>query len=192
MKNQKDGQVEQREMVNPPVGRGHGAAPYNSRRLTDMLVERFYASTENRDHKRRRRATWLRRKRGSGCFHLAEKLDACRRNRRCHSPACPECAAAAQRLIASAVRRAVQRLKLPADADIVCLSVVPADGLVRLGNLSKSDQELAIRRWKDRLLKAGVRWFVGRWTTASTKTATAKSGGVFICSGSRRRTIRAC
>ena len=59
--------------------------------------------------------------------------------------------------------RVVRRfLKKPVrEGTIVCVSVVPADGVVKPRKLSPADHQRAVRRWKDKLCKAGVTWFVG-------------------------------
>jgi hypothetical protein len=104
---------------------------------------------------------WLRKKgkKSQACLDLADKVDQCRPKHRCKSPACPECATAGQRLVAAATR---QFLKAQANGGtIVCITVVPADGMTKPGKLNKADHELAIRRWKGKLGKAGVTWFVG-------------------------------
>ncbi len=137
--------------------------PFNPSRFTDMLDENIYASDskgETLKGEREELVQWLRKKsqKSQACLHLAEKLDKCRRNHRCKSPACPECASAAQRLIADAARKF---LKAHADGEtIVCVTVIPDDGMIKPGKLSKAGYAL-VRSCKERLAKAGVAWFVG-------------------------------
>jgi hypothetical protein len=44
---------------------------------------------------------------------------------------------------------------------IVCLSVVPADGIVAPGQLSPAQHQRNVRRWKEALGRAGVTRFIG-------------------------------
>jgi hypothetical protein len=44
---------------------------------------------------------------------------------------------------------------------IVRLSIVPADGLTNLGQLSAAQHQRNVRRWKEALGRAGVTWFIG-------------------------------
>ena len=91
---------------------------------------------------------------------LAEKLDRCRPKHRCKSAACPECATAGQRLIAGVARRFLKEQNGDG-TKIVCVTIIPADGMIKPGKLDKAEHERAIRRWKEKLGKAGVTWFVG-------------------------------
>jgi hypothetical protein len=43
----------------------------------------------------------------------------------------------------------------------VCLSIVPADGIVAPGQLSPAQHQRNVRRWKEALGRAGVAWFIG-------------------------------
>jgi hypothetical protein len=138
--------------------------PFNPSKFADMLDENFYASDpkgEGLKSERVKLVKWLRKKgkNSQSCLSLANKLADCRSNHRCQSAACPECASAGQRLVTRVVRRF---LKKPArDGTIVCVSVVPADGVIKPRKLSPADHQRAVRRWKDKLCKAGVTWFVG-------------------------------
>jgi hypothetical protein len=44
---------------------------------------------------------------------------------------------------------------------IVRLSIVPADGLTNLGQLSLAQHQRNVRRWKEALGRAGATWFIG-------------------------------
>jgi hypothetical protein len=137
----------------------HRRQPFNPSKFADMLDENFYATGpkgENLKSERERVVALLSKKgnTSSAYLNLANKLAACKRQRRCRSAACPECAAAGQRL--------EKFLKAQAGGmTIVCVTVVPQDGMVKLGKLNKADHERAIRRWRDKLGKAGITWFVG-------------------------------
>ena len=139
--------------------------PFNPSRFADMLDESHYATGPKREELKRERAAlvkWLRKK-GKGsqdCLNLADKIEPCRPRHRCQSAACPACAAAEQRLIADAARRLL-KAEANGNTRIVCVSVVPADGMVKPGKLNKADHNRAIRRWKERLGRAGVDWFIG-------------------------------
>jgi hypothetical protein len=135
---------------------------FNPSRFADILAEGYYAIGQKREQlriKRRKLIAWLRKKGRTSkrCLNLANKLDTCRRNYRCKSPACPECSDAAQRLV---VRVAQTHLKAQTKK-IVCVTVVPADGTFQRGQLNKRAHELAIRRWRDRINKIGIPWLVG-------------------------------
>ena len=138
--------------------------PSNPSKFADMLDKGMYATGSKGEELKSERedlVAWLRKKgkRSQACLDLADKLDPCRPKHRCQSAACPECVAAGQRLVAAATR---QFLKAQANGGtIVCVTVVPADGMTKPGQLNKADHELAIRRWKGKLGKAGVTWFVG-------------------------------
>jgi hypothetical protein len=137
---------------------------FNPSRVADMLDKGMYAKGPKGEELKSERedlVAWLRKKgkKSQKCLDLADKLDQCRPKHRCKSPACPECGAAGQRLMATATR---QFLKAQANGGtIVCVTVVPDDGLIKPGKLNKADHERAIRRWKEKLGKAGVTWFVG-------------------------------
>ena len=137
---------------------------FNPSRVACMLDKGMYATGSKGEELKSERedlVAWLRKKgkKSQAYLDLADKLDPCRPKHRCKSPACPECGAAGQRLMATATR---QFLKAQANGGtIVCVTVVPADGLIKPGKLNKADHERAIRRWKEKLGKAGVTWFVG-------------------------------
>jgi hypothetical protein len=104
---------------------------------------------------------WLRKKYqdNRACQALADKLEGCKGNARCRSPACPECSAAAQDLVTQVTLKFLK--EKAKTATIVCLSIVPADGISNPGQLSQAQHERNVRRWKDRLNRAGVTWFIG-------------------------------
>jgi hypothetical protein len=136
--------------------------PFNPKRFADILAEGYFAKGQKRKElrvKHQKLVAWLRkqRKKRRRCMLLAHKLEDCKKNRRCKSPACPECSDAAQRLV---TRVAQLHLKSQTKT-IVCVSVVPKDGTFKPGHLNKGDQERAIDRWRDRLAKTGVPWFLG-------------------------------
>jgi hypothetical protein len=137
---------------------------FNPSRFNDTLDEGLYHDGEKgRELKdeRQKLVEWLGKKgkHVPACLALADKIDGCKRRHRCKSPACPECAHAGQRLIARVTRHF---LKAKAHDDkIVCVTVVPKDGRIKPGSLDKRAHDRAIRRWKEKLGKAGVQSFVG-------------------------------
>jgi hypothetical protein len=137
---------------------------FNPSKFADILDENAYASGakgKSLTSERVKLVGWLRKKgnKSQPCLDLADKLADCRKKHRCKSAACPECAVAGQRLMAGAARRF---LKAQASGNtIVCVSVIPADGVVKPGKLSPADQQRAVRRWKEKLGKGGVASFVG-------------------------------
>jgi hypothetical protein len=152
---------------------------FNPSRVACMLDKGMYATGSKGEELKSERedlVAWLRKKgkKSQAYLDLADKLDPCRPKHRCKSPACPECGAAGQRLMATATR---QFLKAQANGGtIVCVTVVPADGMIKPGKLNKADHERAIRRWKEKLGKAGVTWFVGAtdWSFNEDKQAKHK------------------
>lgn len=138
--------------------------PFNPARFADMLEESLYATGPKGEKLKSRRedlVAWLRKKfkNSHACLDLADKLADCRRKHRCKSAVCPECAAAGQRLVARAARHF---LKAQAGSSkIVCVSVVPDDGVSKPGKLFPSELPRAVRRWKEKMGKAGGTWFVG-------------------------------
>jgi hypothetical protein len=137
---------------------------FNPARFTDIIKEEDYRVWTSGVALRKERTgliDWLRKKykHKPACQDLAEKLYLCKRNARCKSPACPECSTAAQDLVTEVAR---QFLKEKAKtATIVCVSIVPADGITNPGQLSPAQHQRNIRRWKEALGRAGVTWFIG-------------------------------
>jgi hypothetical protein len=137
---------------------------FNPSRFADLVAEKFYAGTWGRTElKRERKAAidWLRKKYNADqpSLALADKLEACTPNARCKSAACPECAYAAQQLVTQVTLNFLQ--KQPSSETMVCVSIVPADGTSRPGNLTKDQHQRNVRRWKEALGRAGVTWFLG-------------------------------
>jgi hypothetical protein len=137
--------------------------PFNPSRFSDMLQESVYPTGPKGEKLKRERedlVVWLRKKTNSqACLELADELENCRRRHRCKSAACPECAAGGQKLVADA---AGHLLKTQArGAKVVFVTIIPIDGVIKPGKLSRAGVERAVRRWKERLGKAKVGWFVG-------------------------------
>ena len=139
--------------------------PFNPSRIADMLGNGVYATGLKHDElksEREDRINWFRKKGKNSrpCLDLADELERCRPKHRCKSPACAECADAGQRLVAKVVRKFL-KLQAGDDTKIVCVTIIPADGLIKAEKLNQAVPELGIRRWKARLGKAGVTWFLG-------------------------------
>jgi hypothetical protein len=137
---------------------------FNPARFVDLIKEDDYRVWTSGVALRKERSElidWLRKKykNKQPCQALAEKLDACKRNARCKSPACPECSTAAQDLVTQVTRKFLK--EKAKTATIVCVSIVPADGITNPGQLSLAQHHRNIRRWKEGLGRAGVTWFVG-------------------------------
>jgi hypothetical protein len=94
------------------------------------------------------------------CLALADKLEGCKHNHRCKSPACPECDYAARQLLTTTIKKYLDD-QVRAGNKIACVSIVPADGITNPGQLSPVQHEREVRRWKDQLGRAGVTWFIG-------------------------------
>lgn len=142
------------------------AMPFNPSRLEDVVPESAYRTAERGKElvkERERLVAWLkkaRRKDQTGCNALAERLEQCRPYARCRSAACPECTKAAQRHFAKALKRFLEHASnFP--GEIVCVSVIPADGVTRPRDLHSLVPALAIRRWREKLAKTEIPFFVG-------------------------------
>jgi hypothetical protein len=141
------------------------AQAFNPARFTDALDETLYggwAPWKEEKHARIAVVLWLRKKfkQDKSVQDLADRLDRCRPRARCKSAACPACSGAAQRLYTKIIRDFLLN-KGSDDARIVCVSVVPADGMSKRGHLSKAQHVRNVRRWKTALDRAGVSWFIG-------------------------------
>jgi len=141
---------------------------FNPYRLNDQIEESLYAPVPGwgPGPKLRRegksRIKWLLKKFRDDVpsLALAEKLEGCKREARCKSPACPECAYAAKKLLTSVIKKHLDS-KAQAGSPIVCLSIVPHDGIVAGGQLTVAQHQRNTRRWKEALGRAGVAWFIG-------------------------------
>jgi hypothetical protein len=138
--------------------------PFNPGRFDGALTEAHYASGWKRAALKNQRAKLIRvlrtkHKNDEMALVLADKLDPCSKGRRCRSGGCPECTSAAQRLLAKTSRKSIKALA--GDEDVVCLSIVPDDRISRPTKLLAAETTRRIRRWRDRLGRAGVEWFIG-------------------------------
>jgi hypothetical protein len=112
-------------------------SPVNPSSFSDALTEKFYAQQPKRqkrlERERQKCVEWLRKKFKDNTLAqaLADKIEACRRKRRCKSLACPECSDAAQRLFTKATRR-----YLRGKSGVVCVTIIPATETVNPGSLS--------------------------------------------------------
>jgi len=81
------------------------ASTFNPARLNDQIIESLYATAWGKGLKlkreRKARVNWLYRKHKDDkpSLALADKLETCKPNSRCKSPACPECGYAARQLL---------------------------------------------------------------------------------------------
>jgi hypothetical protein len=141
---------------------------FNPARLTDQIPESSYPvegwSKKATKLKRKREALieWLHKKYkdDTSSLALADKLEGCKPQARCKSPACPECAYAARQLLTTIIKKYLDD-QTEAGSPIVCLSIVPADGIVAPEQLSPAQHQRNVRRWKEALGRAGVKWFIG-------------------------------
>jgi hypothetical protein len=137
---------------------------FNPARFTDIIKEddyRVWTSGVALRKERKDLIDWLRKKYkdNQACQALADKLEGCKRDARCKSAACPECSAAARDLVTEVARKFLK--EKAKTATIVCLSIVPADGITNPGQLSLPQHQRNIRRWKEGLGRAGVTWSLG-------------------------------
>jgi len=139
---------------------------FNPARFVDQITESLYATGLGKGTKlkngHQHRVDWLRKKfkDDQPCQTLADKLHSCKPQARCKSPACPECAYAARRLLTTTIKKYLDD-QSKAGNSIVCVSVVPANGITSPGQLSPAQHQRNVRRWKEALGRARVIWFLG-------------------------------
>jgi hypothetical protein len=140
-------------------------AAFNPARFSSGLTENYYPKGIGPGVRlgieKSKRVDWLRKKYGDSqtSVSLAARLEACKTDQRCRSPACPKCADAAQAFTTEVVGKFLAAH--PDRKRIVCISVVPADGEIPKGKLSADQHARNVRRWKEALGRAGVPWFIG-------------------------------
>jgi hypothetical protein len=137
---------------------------FNPARFTDIIREddyRVWTSGVALRKERRDIIDWLRKKfkDDNRSLALADKLESCKKKARCKSPACAECATAAQDLVTEVTRKFLK--EKGKTAKLVAVSIVPADGTNKPGQLTPDQHARNVRRWKERLGRAGVTWFLG-------------------------------
>jgi hypothetical protein len=141
---------------------------FNPARFTDQIEESLYAPSPGwgpgprLNRERQDLVDWLYKKYKDHqpSVALANKLEGCKPDARCKSAACPECGYAARQLLTTIIKKYLED-QAQAGNTIVCLSIVPADGMINPGQLSLAQHQRTIRRWKEGLGRAGVTWFVG-------------------------------
>jgi hypothetical protein len=132
---------------------------FNPARLNDQIDDSSYPvpvwSEKGTELNREREALieWFHKKYKDNkpSLALADKLEGCKRKARCKSPACPECAYAAEQWLTSVIKKYLDK----------CLSIVPPDGIINPGQLSAAQHQRNVRRWKEALGRAGATWFIG-------------------------------
>jgi hypothetical protein len=90
---------------------------------------------------------------------LAAKVRRCRPGRRCLSPACPQCAAAEQTLLASLVEQFAW--EWVGERPVAFVTLIPPNSLVREGALRALNIANFRRRVRDGLAKTSAFWAVG-------------------------------
>ena len=138
---------------------------FNPARFNDQIDEALYARAwgpgARLKRERKDLVTRLRKKANGNeaTLALADKLEGCKPGHRCKSAACPECSHAARQLVTQVTQRFLS--DQPSSDTIVCVSIVPADGASKPGQLSLAQHQRNVRRWKEALGRAGVTWFIG-------------------------------
>jgi hypothetical protein len=143
--------------------------PFNPARFNDRIAEPLYAPTPgwgpglklNRERKDLIEWLYKKYKDHQPSVALANKLEGCKPDARCKSAACPECGYAARQLLTTIIKKYLED-QAQAGNTIVCLSIVPADGITNPGPLSLAQHQRNIRRWKEGLGRAGVTWLPAR------------------------------
>ena len=141
----------------------------NPARIQDMLTEEHYRGWglwTSLKQERDKCVASLRKKlpNNNRAEKLADRLEACRPNARCGSGACPICLHFTRNLFAETARAFLDQHA--GNAQIVIVSIAPADGTCAV--LSKAQHERNMRRWKDKLSRAGA-------GTASSERSTIRS-----------------
>jgi hypothetical protein len=140
-------------------------AHFNPSRFANALTEQYYPKGIGPGVvlgiERSQLVDWLRKKHKTdpASMSLAARLEACTKDQRCRSAACPKCSHAAQAVTTEVVGKFLAAH--PNRSKIVVVSIVPVDGVIQKGNLSAKQHVCNIRRWKEDLSRAGVTWFVG-------------------------------
>jgi len=171
---------------------------FNPARLIDQIDESFYPvpgwsekGTElNREREARVDSLRKKYKDDAPSLALADKLEGCKPKARCKSPACPECAYAATRLLTPVIKKYLDD-QTEAGNTIVCVSVVPADGMTKPGQLSAAQHQRNVRGKKPsaELTRPGSSAPpIGRST--STRTTGTPGTSRIISTGSPRPRIR--
>jgi hypothetical protein len=138
---------------------------FNPGRFLSGLTEGYYPKgfgpSVNAVYKTGKLVEWLRKKHGNddAAADLAFRLRKCKPKSRCWSGACPSCTYAAQAFTTEVALKFFT--SHPDRTKIVCVSVVPADGEIRAGQLNPDQHARNTRRWKEALGRAGVTWFLG-------------------------------
>jgi hypothetical protein len=138
---------------------------FNPARFTSALEERYHPKGigvgVELSLEKIELVDWLRKKHPADrtSMALADRLEACKTNKRCLSLACPKCSHAAQAFTTEVVTSFLATH--PEREKIVCVSVVPTDGMVPKGKLTTDQHARNIRRWRDTLARVGVTWFLG-------------------------------
>ena len=135
----------------------------NPARLVDALGPSCYLGWGGQNERRERdkRVRWLRKKarHDARAQAIADQMEACTSQAPCKSAACPMCAGAAQRLASRATRAFLQ--SQPDQGEIVCVTIVTTDGMCQPSQLLLTQHRRILRRWRDRIGRSGVDWFVG-------------------------------
>lgn len=144
-------------MSKPPI-------PFNPGRFDGALTEALYAKGLAAGPYKRERGRLVRllrskHKDNDKAQSLADELEACKKNKRCKLAGCCECSHAGQKLFAKVAAAFVA--KHVGAGQLVCVSIVPADGVCKPKDLDPAYAARNVRRWKERLGRAGVTWFVG-------------------------------
>ena len=135
-------------------------AHFNPARFSSALTENYFPKGMGPGVRlgveKRELVEWLRKKYGfdPASMGLADRLEGCKTDHRCLSPACPKCSDAAQAFTTEVVGKFLA--DHPDRDNIVFVSVVPSDGGIAQGKLSADQHPRNVRRWKDALGRAGV------------------------------------
>ncbi len=169
---------------------------FNPARFNDQIDEALYARAwgpgARLKRERKDLVTRLRKKANGNeaTLALADKLEGCKPGHRCKSAACPECSHAARQLVTQVTQRFLS--DQPSSDTIVCVSIVPADGASKPGNLASPArterpalERSARPRWRD-LVHRRKRLVA---STSTTRTVTPATGPI-TCTGLRQPPIR--
>lgn len=127
--------------------------------LSNAMMESRYLEAEAECNNGFEPADRIQRSRLHDAHALAIKLRRCRPHRRCHSPACPQCARTEQLLMALITRQFA--LDHENECFISFVTIIPQNSLVPKGSLSKFDLINFKRRVRDGLARTSALWAAG-------------------------------
>jgi hypothetical protein len=132
------------------------------RKPTEPLWENA-PSAESMFEERLRRINFLRKfvKKGPRAATIADQLEACEPGNRCASGTCPECGRLFQRWFVRKSRKFMERYLNKPSTDLIAITIIPTDPIIRPGKLNELSIENSRRRPKYAMKKANIGTAIG-------------------------------